>query len=189
MSSPRSSATVRGEAEPNLPDLIAIGRQHRVAGELDDAVRVFTNAHNGFPEAAQPLVERGAIRILQGDYTRTLADYQSATKLDPHYPGLDSYIAELYLYTGRAAEALALSEGAAAREPANLMHRINVAHAQLLLGHTELALDSYRRLARQYHPTKRRFGRDIALHDLRLLLDAGVDVPQLVKARDALTSP
>jgi tetratricopeptide (TPR) repeat protein len=176
-------------AEPSLPELIAIGRKHRGAGELDDAVRVFTNAHHGFPDAAQPLVERGAIRILQGQYTRTLSDYQSAAKRDPHYPGLDSYIAELYLYTGRAADALALSEGAAAREPADLMHRINVAHAELLLGHTERAVDSYRRLARQYHPSKRRFGRDIALHDLRLLLEAGVDIPQIVKARDALTSP
>jgi tetratricopeptide (TPR) repeat protein len=189
MTSPPSSSTAPTDTQPDLPDLIAIGRQHRVAGELDDAARVFTDAHRAFPDAAQPLVERGAIRILQGDYVRTLTDYQSATKLDPHYPGLDSYIAELYLYTGRPAEALALSEGAAAREPANLMHRINVAHAQLLLGHTELALDSYRRLARQYHLSKRRFGRDIALHDLRLLLAAGVDVPALAKARDALTDP
>jgi tetratricopeptide (TPR) repeat protein len=175
--------------DPSLPELIAAGRRHRVDGELDDAVRVFTSAHVAFPDAAQPLVERGAIRILQGDYARTLTDYQSATRLDPHYPGLDSYIAELYLYTGRIAEALALSESAEAREPANLMHRVNVAHAQLLLGHTQLALDSYRRLARQYHPVKRKFGRDIALQDLRLLLDAGVDIPQLTQARDALTSP
>jgi tetratricopeptide (TPR) repeat protein len=189
MSSPPSPSTAPTEPEANLAELIATGRRHRVAGELNDAVRVFTQAHGAFPDAAQPLVERGAILILQAHYKRTLTDYQSAAKRDPHYPGLDSYIAELYLYTGRAAEALALSEGAAAREPGNLMHRINVAHAELLLGHTELALDSYRRLARQYHPTKRRFGRDIALHDLRLLLDAGVDIPQLTKARDALTSP
>jgi tetratricopeptide (TPR) repeat protein len=189
MSSPPSSPSTPTDAEANLTTLIAAGRQHRVADELDDAVRMFTRAHDAFPDAAQPLVERGAIRILQGQYKQTLTDYQSAAQRDPHYPGLDSYIAELYLYTGRAAEALALSEGAAAREPGNLMHRINVAHAELLLGHTELALDSYRRLARQYHPTKRRFGRDIALHDLRLLLDAGVDIPQLTKARDALTSP
>jgi tetratricopeptide (TPR) repeat protein len=175
--------------EPDrLAELITAGRRHRGAGEFDQAVRVFTAAHQQFPQAAQPLVERGAILILQGDYGRTLTDYQAAARLEPHYPGLDSYIAELYLYTGRVGEALARSEGAAAREPANLMHRINVAHAQLLLGHTDLALDSYRRLARQYHPTKKRFGRDIALQDLRLLLDAGVDIPQVAKARDALTS-
>jgi tetratricopeptide (TPR) repeat protein len=173
----------------DLAARIALGRRHRSAGELDDAVATFTEAHRAYPSAAQPLVERGAIRILQGRYRQTLTDYQHAAKLDPHYPGLDSYIAELYLYTGRPAEALALSEDAAALDPANLMHRINIAHAQLLLGHTELALDSYRRLARQFHPTKKRFGRDLALQDLRLLVAAGVDIPQLVKARDSLTAP
>jgi tetratricopeptide (TPR) repeat protein len=186
---PQPASEQPANQNADLAALIALGRQHRVAGELDDAVHVFTDAHLRFPNEARPLVERGAIMILQGRYAATLKDYQKATKLDPHYPGLDSYIAELYLYTGRAADALALSEGAAAREPADLMHRINVAHAQLLLGHTELALDSYRRLARQYHPSKKRFGRDLALQDLRLLIDAGVDIPQVVKARDALTSP
>lgn len=173
----------------DLADRIVVGRRHRSAGELDDAVRIFTGAHQTFPEAAQPLVERGAILILQGHYRKTLTDYQDAAKLDPHYSGLDSYIAELYLYTGRAAEALALSEDAAVREPANLMHQINIAHAQLLLGHTALALDGYRRLARQFHAGKQRFGRDLALHDLRLLVAAGVDIPQLAAARDALTAP
>jgi tetratricopeptide (TPR) repeat protein len=186
---PQRASSQPASPSADLPALIALGREHRVVGELDDAVHVFTEAHLLFPSEARPLVERGAIMILQGRYAATLKDYQKATKLDPHYPGLDSYIAELYLYTGRAADALALSEGAAAREPADLMHRINIAHAQLLLGHTELALDSYRRLARQYHPRKKRFGRDLALQDLRLMIGAGVDIPQVVKARDALTSP
>jgi tetratricopeptide (TPR) repeat protein len=172
-----------------LAELIAMGRRHRAAGEYGEAAAVFTAAHEQFPGEARPLVERGAISILQGRYRQTMVDYKDAGALDPHYPGLDSYIAELYLYTGRPAEALALSEGAAAREPADLMHRINTAHAQLLLGHTALALDGYRRLARQYHPSKKRFGRDLALLDLRLMADAGVDIPRLAKARDALTSP
>jgi tetratricopeptide (TPR) repeat protein len=184
-----SSPPITAEQGTDLAARIALGRRHRSAGELDDAVEVFTDAHRAFPSAAEPLVERGAILVLQGRYRQTLTDYHTAAKLYPHYPGLDSYIAELYLYTGRPAEALALSEDAAVREPANLMHRINIAHAQLLLGHTELALDGYRRQARQFHPTKKRFGRDLALQDLRLLVAAGVDIPQLVRARDALTAP
>jgi tetratricopeptide (TPR) repeat protein len=186
---PDPSLPITAEQTTDLAARISLGRRHRSAGELDKAVEVFTDAHRDFPNAAQPLVERGAILILQGGYRETLIDYHNAAKLDPHYPGLDSYIAELYLYTGRPAEALALSEDAAVREPANLMHRINIAHAQLLLGHTGRALDGYRRLARQLHPTKKRFGRDLALQDLRLLVAAGVDIPQLIKARDALTAP
>jgi tetratricopeptide (TPR) repeat protein len=173
----------------SLDARIALGRRHRVAGELDDAVRVFTDAHTAFPDQARPLVERGAIHILAGHYAQSLADYDAATAIDPQYPGLDSYRAELFLYTGRAADALVLSEAAAAREPENLMHRINIAHAQLLLGHTDRALERYRRLARDYHPAKQRYGSDIALEDLRLLIEAGVDVPQAAEAREVLTHP
>ena len=165
------------------------GRRHRAAGELDAAVKVFTDAHERFPAQARPLVERGAILILQHRYEQCRADYESAGRLDPQFPGLDSYVAELDLYAGRAAQALALSERAAAREPGNLMHQINIAHAHLLLGHTGAALEAYRQLAPRFHPRKQRFGRDLALQDLRLLVEAGVDVPDLAAAREVLRTP
>ena len=169
-----------------LDTAIARGRGHRAAGELDAAVKVFTDAHERFPAQARPLVERGAILILQHRYERSRADYASARRLDPQYPGLDSYVAELDLYTGRGAQALALSEQAAAREPGNLMHQINIAHAHLLLGHTGAALEAYRQLAPRFHERKQRFGSDLALQDLRLLVEAGVDVPDLAAAREVL---
>jgi tetratricopeptide (TPR) repeat protein len=169
-----------------LEAAIARGRRHRAAGELDAAVEVFTDAHERFPAQARPLVERGAILILQHRYEQSRADYAAARRLDPQYPGLDSYVAELDLYTGRAAQALALSERAAAREPGNLMHQINIAHAHLLLGHTGAALEAYRQLAPRFHPRKQRLGRDLAWQDLRLLVEAGVDVPDLAAARELL---
>jgi Flp pilus assembly protein TadD len=174
-----------GMAE-ELEAAIAHGRRHRAAGELDAAVEVFTEAHERFPAQARPLVERGAILILQHRYEQSRADYADARRLDPHFPGLDSYVAELDLYTGRAAHALALSERAAAREPGNLMHQINIAHAHLLLGHTGAALEAYRQLAPRFHPRKQRLGRDLAWQDLRLLVEAGVDVPDLAAARELL---
>jgi tetratricopeptide (TPR) repeat protein len=169
-----------------LEEAIARGRRHRAAGELDAAAGVFTDARERFPAAARPLVERGAIAILQHRYDQSRADYASARRLDPHYPGLDSYVAELDLYTGRATEALALSERAAAREPGNLMHQINIAHAHLLLGHTSAALAAYRQLAPRFHPRKQRLGADLAEQDFRLLVEAGVDVPDLAAAREVL---
>jgi tetratricopeptide (TPR) repeat protein len=172
-----------------LEAAITRGRRHRAAGELDAAVKVFTDAHERFPAQARPLVERGAILILQHRYEQCRADYESARRLDPQFPGLDSYVAELDLYAGRAAQALALSERAAAREPGNLMHQINIAHAHLLLGHTGAALEAYRQLAPRFHPRKQRFGRDLALQDLRLLVEAGVDVPDLAAAREVLRTP
>jgi tetratricopeptide (TPR) repeat protein len=169
-----------------LEAAIACGRRHRAAGELDAAVEVFTAAHERFPAQARPLVERGAILILQLRYDQSRADYAAARRLDPRFPGLDSYVAELDLYTGRAAQALALSERAAAREPGNLMHQVSIAHAHLLLGDTGAALAAYRRLAPRFHPRKQRLGRDLARQDLRLLVEAGVDVPDLAAARETL---
>jgi tetratricopeptide (TPR) repeat protein len=171
---------------PPLGEIIATGRRHRAAGELGAAVQVFTGAHERFPGQARPLVERGAIWILQGRYADSRADYAAARRLEPAYPGLDSYVAELDLYTGRAAEALALSEQAAAREPGDLMHQINIAHAHLLLGHTSQALAAYRQLAPRLHPGKNRTGADLALQDLRLMAGAGIGIPGLAAARDLL---
>ena len=141
--------------------------------------------------AARPLVERGAILILQHRYQQALADYRRAQQLDPEYPGLASYFAELYLYTDRAAEALRISENAARAESGNLMHRINIAHAQLLLGNTDAALIAYREIANRWNPTKMRSGRELALQDLGLLDDAGIEMPALEEARavlDAITA-
>jgi tetratricopeptide (TPR) repeat protein len=169
-----------------LDALIAEGRRHRALGELDQAVAAFTRAHELCPAAARPLVERGAILILQGRYEQTCEDYRDAAQLEPRYPGLNSYLAELCLYTNRAEDALTLSQDAAVLEPDNLMHRINIAHAQLLLGRTDAALNAYRCLAGEFHPTKNRTGRDLALQDLRLLEDAGIVIAQLEQARTVL---
>jgi 3-oxoadipate enol-lactonase len=175
-----------GEPGHGLTEAIARGRRHRAAGELDAAAAVFTGAHERLPAQARPLVERGAIRILQRRYDESRADYVAARRLEPGYPGLDSYVAELDLYTGRPAEALALSERAAAREPGDLMHQINIAHAHLLLGDTGQALRAYRRLAHQVHPGKKRTGGDLAQQDLRLLAGAGIGIPGLATARELL---
>jgi tetratricopeptide (TPR) repeat protein len=169
-----------------LAAAIARGRRHRAAGELDAAVEAFADARERFPAQARPLVERGAILILQHLYEQSRADYAAARHLDPQYPGLDSYVAELDLYTGRAVQALALSERASEREPGNLMHQINIAHAHLLLGHTGAAMEAYRQLAPRFHLRKQRLGRDLALQDLRLLSEAGVNVPDLAAARELL---
>jgi tetratricopeptide (TPR) repeat protein len=169
--------------------LLDDGRRRRRLGEYDAAIAAFTSASLRWPEAARPLCERGAILILQRKYAEALADYQAAQQFDPGYPGLRSYLAELYLYTGRAAEALALSRQALLDEPGDLMHDINIAHAHLLLGHTAEALECYARLGGRYHPRKERYGRDLVLEDLRLLQAAGVQVPQAGLVPAALGGP
>jgi tetratricopeptide (TPR) repeat protein len=158
---------------------LGAGRCHRLLAHLDDAADAFSRAHDLRPGEARPLCERGAIRILQHRWAESLADYQAAADLDPAYPGLRSYFAELYLFTGRAGEALEISRQAAIDEPDNLMNRINIGHAHLLLGHHDQALDQYRAVAREMHPVKRRTGEELIREDWRLLGAAGIDVPTL----------
>jgi tetratricopeptide (TPR) repeat protein len=162
------------------------GRGHRLRGELDAAVSDFTRAAEAEPGQARPFCERGAVLVLQARWDEALADYQAATRIDPAYPGLRSYLAELYLYTGKAAEALTLSREALEQEPDNLMHRINIAHAKLLLGDTEEALGDYVQVAGSFHIGKRRSGADLVLHDLQLMRAAGAGVADVDRVLDAI---
>jgi tetratricopeptide (TPR) repeat protein len=197
--SPGSSAAATrlspmSTAEPGDPDrgtaaydaALGAGRRHRSQGELDAAVADFSGAHVLRPEAARPLVERGAIRVLQHRFDYAMADYRRARELEPAYPGLRSYVAEVYLYTGRPREALELSRVAAADEPDDLMHRINIAHALLLLGETDEAVAHYRRLAADVHPGKGRTGAELVAADLALMAAAGVALPGVDRVREAL---
>jgi tetratricopeptide (TPR) repeat protein len=157
--------------------LLGRGRCYRLLDAFPEAIVDFTRAHEVQPGAARPLFERGAIWILVGRYDRSRADYEAAIVLEPDYPGSASYFAELDLYTGRVAEALALSERASRAEPSNLVHRVNVAHAHLLLGDTERASAAYAAIAERRDPGKRITGAAIALADLSLMRAAGIHPP------------
>jgi tetratricopeptide (TPR) repeat protein len=165
-------------AEPrSYVALVGRGRCHRALGSYDLALADFTAAHAVRPTAARPLFERGAISILIGRYDDALADYQGAVTREPAYPGAASYFAELYLYTGRAGAALVTSLRANRDEPANLVHRVNVAHAFLLLGDAPRAAREYDAIAEDHDPGKGVSGATIALADLALMRAAGIDAP------------
>ena len=173
--------------EPNdYSALLGRGRCHRLLGAYDEATTDFTRAHDLRPEAARPLFERGAISILRGRYDPSLADYEAAAILEPTYPGSASYFAEIYLYTGRADEALTISEQASRDEPMNLVHRVNVAHAHLLLGDTERATHAYAAIADQHDPGKGITGAAIALRDLAMMRSAGIHPPGMLSIEQRL---
>ncbi len=170
----------------DLRDRIARGRGQRLRGELDAAIATFADAHAAFPGEPRPLVERGAALVLVHAFEPALADYRAAQRLDPAYPGLRSYFAEVLLYLGRAEEALALSEDGIRAEPQDLMHRINRAHSLLLLGRVDDALAAYRELAAERHPGKDRSGAELVLEDFRLMRAAGLDPAGMSRAEALL---
>lgn len=171
---------------PSYPALLRRGRCHRLLGAFDEAIADFTQAHELRLGAARPLFERGAIFILIGHYEESLADYEAAAALEPSYPGSASYFAELFLYTDRADEALAISERARHDEPTDLVHRVNTAHAHLLLGHIDHAAQEYETIAGQ-HDTGGITGAAIVLNDLAIMRSAGIDVPGTRRVERRLT--
>jgi tetratricopeptide (TPR) repeat protein len=173
--------------DDRLDALVRRGREHRVAGDLEGAVAVFTHAHDRFPAAARPLCERGAVLLLEHRFAEALVDYRAAEALDPAYPGLWSYFAEVHLYLGAPDEALAAAGRGLRAEPDDLMHRINLAHALLFLGRRAAAEAEYRDLRDERHPTKGVTGGEIVREDLRLLRAAGVTAPGM-DAVDALAA-
>jgi tetratricopeptide (TPR) repeat protein len=171
----------------NYDALIGLGRSQRMGGESDDAVATFTEAAARFPGRARPLVERGALYVLQHQWRQAASDFDAAASLDPDYPGLQSYWSELYLYTGDPQRALDLSRTGLAREPDNLIHKINQGHALLLLDRVGEALECYEDLAGQWHDRKHMSGRAIVESDLRLMRHAEVPIPGLPRVETALS--
>jgi Flp pilus assembly protein TadD len=167
---------------------IARGRQQRRHGQIEDAIATFSKVHEHHPAEARPLVERGAVLVLAQRFDEALADYRAAEALDPDYPGLRSYFAEVYLYLGRAEDALAVSEEGLRAEPQDLMHRINRAHSLLFLERVDAALDAYRALADEQHAAKRRSGAELSLEDFRLMRAAGLSPAGMDLATAALES-
>ncbi|OII18390.1 tetratricopeptide repeat protein [Curtobacterium sp. MCBA15_013] len=170
----------------NVDAWLGLGRTHRLQGHFDQAVYAFTHAHRVAPEAARPLCERGAILILQGQYRESLADYEHARTVEPEYPPLDSYFAEIYLYLDEPVEALRAAVKGLSGD--SLMCRANVAHALLAMGDAEDAIAIYQALAPVTHPGKQRSMRSVLLNDFRLLDEAGIRWPAMSEAVAALTT-
>jgi len=164
-------------ATEDLEALVRRGRAERVAGDLDGAVETFTIARRAYPDAARPLCERGAVLVLRHRFDEALEDYRAAEALEPRYPGLQSYVAEVQLYRREPDAALAAAGRGLRAEPADLMHRVNLAHALLFLGRREAAGAEYASLRDERHPAKRRTGGEIVLEDLRLMRAAGLTAP------------
>jgi tetratricopeptide (TPR) repeat protein len=165
----------------DLESVLGRGRTHRLSKQYDAAVSDFTTANEMAPGQARPLCERGAILILQGKYDASLADYVAAEKLNPDYPGLYSYFAEVYLYMRRAADALAATRKGLQKEPTLLIHQVNLAHSLLFLGHFDEAEADYVRLQDVIDAGKQIPGLAIVRNDFAQMRAAGISIPDMAR--------
>ncbi len=161
--------------EPSMTDAaLGRGRCYRMLGRVDDSAAEFSLAHRLSPADPHPLCERGAVLILDERWDEALADYQAAEALDPNHPGLASYFAELYLYSGHPGDALAAARRGLEREPSSVMHRVNLAHALLFTGNREEALAEYDAIRSRIAAGEGVSGAAIVLNDLALMREAGL---------------
>ncbi len=172
--------------DQNFDAWIGLGRCDRGSGDLDAAVDDFTRAASIQPAAARPFCERGAIEILRGNYSESLRDYEHARQVDPTYPTLDSYFAELYLYLDRPLDALKFATDGLRSGGDDLMNRVNIAHALLQLGDSADAVAIYRSISDEQHPGKRVPMRTVIKNDFRLLREADVQMGDIATAEAAL---
>jgi tetratricopeptide (TPR) repeat protein len=161
--------------DPNMTDAaLGSGRCLRMLGRIEESAAEFWRAHLLSPQDPHPLCERGAVLILEERWEEALADYRAAEALDPNHPGLASYFAELYLYSGRPGDALDAARAGLKHEPGSVMHRVNLAHALLFSGQLEAALAEYEAVRDRIAVSEHVSGAAIVLNDLALMRDAGL---------------
>lgn len=158
--------------------LIHFGQQ-----DYEAAVRDFRAAVEADPASARALIYRGDLvsRYVEGDWAACEADYARALELDPQFRGYHSYTAELYLYSGDPARAVAEAGKGMAREPDSLIHQINLAHGLAFTGDVEAAKQIYLEISDEDIAHGRK-GAAFALGDYRRIIEKGaVPYPQIAE--------
>ncbi|MCF3648571.1 amidohydrolase family protein [Synoicihabitans lomoniglobus] len=172
-------AAAPGYADPYIDrGLTHFGQRDYAAAAAD-----FKAAVAADPTSARALIYRGdlAYRYIEGDFAACAADYARALAIDPQFHGYHAYTAELYLYSGEPARAVAEAAQGMAREPASLIHQINLAHGLLFTGDVAAAQRIYVELSDEEIAPGRK-GAAFALGDFRLLAEKGaVTYPEIAK--------
>lgn len=129
------------------------------------------------PDTADYLVEKGVNLFLAYDFSPSSAAFERVHELDPAYPGINAYRAELFLYLRDAAHARAAAEEGVRREPKFGIHRINLAHAALFAGELDQARELYLASADLIDMDGVTTGRELVPADFARMKSAGVEVP------------
>lgn len=148
----------------------------RMLGDLPAGLQANDRALALAPDTADYLVEKGVNLFLAHNFAPSSAAFERVHSLNPAYPGINAYRAELFLYLRDAASASAAAEGVQ-REPKYGIHRINLAHAALFAGDLPKARELYLASADLIDMDGVTPGRDLVPQDFAKMRAAGVEVP------------
>ena len=134
-------ATAPTYAEPLIErGLLKFNQGDRPAGAADFDLAVAAD-----PQSARALAYRANLthHYVNRDWAAAEADYAAVLAIEPQFPRFYAHTAELYLYSGDPARAIAEAGKGIAREPDNFLHHLNLAHGLLFTGDIEEAKRLY----------------------------------------------
>jgi tetratricopeptide (TPR) repeat protein len=170
---PRAAATQTSQSplkpiNPKIAALIASGKQAALKGDLDRAVRDFSEAIRIDPTSSDGLLARGEAHFKLGQTERAIADYSAALAHDPQQAAGFRARGMAHLYLGKNDLALAdLSKAIALGE----------SDPQLL---TPIELFYARRSRGTIYDSRQQYDREIA--DCTVLIESATHDPVLAQA-------
>jgi tetratricopeptide (TPR) repeat protein len=153
------------------------GKTLRMLGDLPAGLAANDRALALAPDTTDYLIEKGVNLFLGHAFAASSATFERVHELNPAYPGINAYRAELFLYTHNAAAAEAAAAEGLQREPSFGIHRINLAHAALFAGDLPKARALYLACADLIDMDGVTPGRDLVPQDFAKMRAAGVEVP------------
>ncbi|HEX9924498.1 MAG TPA: tetratricopeptide repeat protein, partial [Anaerolineae bacterium] len=115
------------------------GNARRLQGDLPEAIADYDRAIELDPHYATAYNNRGLACRLRGDVTGAVSDYETAHKLQPDDLSIVVDLVSAYMAAGQSEQGRHLGETGLARLPESEYYQR--ACLEVLLGHTELALD------------------------------------------------
>ena len=154
---------------------LAQGKNDLAAGDFKKAVEVDPTNPNAY-------LIRGdlAYRMIEGNFAACETDYATVLKLDPDFPHFRAYSAELYLYLKQPAKVISEALLGLLAEPAESIHKINLAHGLAFAGQVEAAKTIYSAVA-QVDIGHGRKGAAFALGDFAQFKRKKIDYPQIAE--------
>jgi tetratricopeptide (TPR) repeat protein len=149
-----------------MPALASVALGH---GDVHERIEELTEKIEGEPGNAALYVRRGSLYALDESWEQALADYESASRLDPNLPKIDFLKAKMLVALDQHERGVALLDSFLSGEPQHADGYLVRARAHVAQGHIDAAIDDYTRaIALFKRPAPRYY-----LERVRVLLDAG----------------